>query len=331
MGKILITGAGGFIGSHLVDYLLKNGFRQKDLRLFLYKNESLENLQYRNLEIVRGDIRKPMDLKKAVDGVDKVCHLAALTMDGEGSYLDVNWTGTKNLLKAIDTSKVSKFVFFSTIAVFGLPAFIGNKANINEESEKDIVGEYALSKYKAEREVIKVSDKHGMPYVIIRPTTVYGPRDKAGIYQLIKAINGNYFVQIGNGSNKMDYVYVEDVAKAAYLALIGKRKSGDYIIGAKYPLTLSAMVGTIYSSLRKKKPSFYMPRSIGLLIGRMLDFLSKLVGFRNPLSTDRVRVLTANYYFSSKRAENEINYVASVSFTDGIKKTIKWLKENNKI
>lgn len=310
MHKILITGAAGFIGSHVVEHLLERDIKRENLRLFILNGESLRNLPDENFDIVFGDIRNKSDVKKAVKGVNVVYHLAAVTRDNWLSYVDVNYHGTKILVSECKKQKIKKFVFFSTIAIYGLPAFVGNRENITENSTLQIEGEYAKSKFQAE----KIVRESGLPYAIIRPTTVYGPRDKAGVYQLYLAIKKNYFFRIGNGKNKVDYVYVRDLVHGARAAELSS-KNGEYILGAKRPITFLNLIKSVAKVLGKNIPFWYIPRWLGLLLAYLISPLSL------PFSPNRVRVMTANYYFSSKKATREIGYNPKTKFTEGIKIT----------
>lgn len=325
--KYLITGSSGFIGSHLVEYLVSDGVKPSEIRLLVPKRESLKNLPKLSFEIVRGDIRDINILKKITRDVDVIYHLAAVTRDGEGDYLDVNWRGTKNLIQALKNRKIKKFVFFSSIAIYGLPAFIGSKININEKTKKRIIGDYAKSKYLAEEEVIKANKLYGLPYAIIRPTTVYGPRDKAGIYQLYKAIKGRYFVMIGDGKNKMDYVYVDDLVRGARKAEVSTKKTGDYILGSGRPVTFREIAGAISDSLGANLPGFNVPMKIGIFGGYVIEKINKIFSLSLPFSSDRVKVMTSNYYFDISKAKKEIGYEPKISLNEGMEITIRWLEK----
>lgn len=310
MVKYLVTGAGGFIGSHMVEYLLDCGVKRKDLRLFVLNGESLQNLPSDDFDIVYGDIRNRSDVSRALKGIDVIYHLAAVTRDNWLNYTDVNYYGTKLLVDECKRQKIKKIIFFSTIAIYGLPAFVGNRENITENSTLQIEGEYAKSKFQAE----KIVRESGLPYAIIRPTTVYGPRDKAGVYQLYLAIKKNYFFRIGNGKNKVDYVYVRDLVHGARAAELSS-KNGEYILGAKRPITFLNLIKSAAKVLGKNIPFWYIPRWLGLLLAYLISPLSL------PFSPNRVRVMTANYYFSSKKATREIGYNPKTKFTEGIKIT----------
>lgn len=325
MSKYLITGAAGFIGSHLVEYLLSDGVRPKDLRLLLAPWDTLDNLQVKNLDIFIGDIRNRKDVEKSMAGIDIVYHLAAKIIK-EGAnfeyYRDTNILGTKNLLEAAKKQKIKKFIYFSSISVFGLPAYKGDMGNVNESWPKEPSEPYGMTKLKSEEEVIMANKEWRLPYIIIRPTTVYGPRDKAGIYQLLKAIKNGYFIFIGEAKNKMDYVYVKDLVRAARMAEKGKVKNEDFIIGAGRPITQVQIVTSIAKSMGKKIPNIHISKGTALVFSYIVEYILKLIKIKPPLFPERVRVLTTNCYFEINKAERILGYVPKYSFEKGIKETL---------
>lgn len=332
-GKILITGAAGFIGSHLVELLLKEGLPAGSLRLLIPKNESLKNLPAESFEIIRGDIRDKKIVKKAMEGIEVIYHLAALTIDGgkyykQKQYQEVNVEGTVNLLEQCRGKKIKKFILFSSIAVYGLPAWVGNINNWSEKQHKNPCEIYGQSKLDAENKLVELHQKWNIPYAIIRPTSVYGPRDKRNLLELYKAIKKHLFFFIGDGKNKMDYVYVKDVARAARLAELSKYKNGDYIIGAGISLTQKEVVTFVSNSLQIVVPNIHISKSIALLLSYIVEFTSKALDIKPLLFPKRVKVLTTNCYFDISKAKKEINYKPETSFEEGAKLTAKWMQNN---
>src|SRR3989344_1873627 len=149
--KILITGAAGFIGSHLVDFLIAKKVPYRCLRLVVAPWDNLVNLeqhQLSRLEIIRADIRNRQAMRAVMAGVDTVYHLAArIDFDGKTyqDYQDVNVTATQHLLDAASRNTLRKFVFFSSIGVFGLPAGIGNIEGWDETHPKTYTNFYGQS------------------------------------------------------------------------------------------------------------------------------------------------------------------------------------------
>jgi len=334
MKKILITGAAGFVGSHLVEHLLSQGIKRKDIRLFVKKGESLKNLPDSDFDIIESDIRDKNAVNKSTEGVETVYHLAANTVT-EGSrykdYKEVNVDGTQNILDACKGKNIRKFIYFSTIAVYGLPAYVGEIVNWNETQPKKPAEAYGESKLEAEKRVIETHEKTGIPYIIIRPTTVYGPRDYQGIFELYRAINKRYFFMIGNGRNKMDYVFVKDLVGGAREAELSKYQAGDYILGSGKPTTLNTIVNCISKSIGKEVPKSFLPKDLALAVSYLPWITGKLVGIKSPIFPNRVKILTTSCYYDISKAKEEIKYHPETPFCKGAEITGKWLIGNNQI
>lgn len=325
--KILITGASGFIGSHLVELLLKQGESIGRLRLLVPNGESLDNLPKRDFDVVRGDIRNKRVVRKVMKDVGVVYHLAAMTIKPGRTYRDyktTNVNGTQNLIDACRGRKLQKFVFFSSISVFGLPAHVGEIENWDEKRPKKPSEDYGRSKLEAEKRVIKAHKKWGMPYCIIRPTTVYGPRDHQSLLELYNAISGHYFFLIGKGENRLDYVYVKDLVKGARLAQLSKRSAGDYILGAGKPTSFKKIASLVAKSIGEDLPSIHIPKEIALLVSYVTSFFNKALKLNIPFYPDRVRVMTTTCYYNVSKASREINYAPRISLQKGTKLTGKW-------
>lgn len=323
--KYLITGGAGFVGSHLIDYLVEDGEKLESIRVLVEPGQNLSNLDGRKVEVVVGDIRDKKIVKKAVDDVSVIYHLAAMTVDPGKTYEDyktVNTNGTKNLLESIDIKKIKKFIFFSSISVFGLPAWSGDMINYDESYRKNYAEPYGKSKFYAEKEVID----SGIPYVIIRPTTVYGPKDKAGIYQLFKAVEINRFFIVGNGNNLMDYVYVKDLVRGARLAEKSRVVNEDFIIGAGKPTTQKQIINAVYSSVKRTQSNIHIPKWVLLPLSYPVEKIFMIVGMKPLLFPNRVKVLTANCYFNTDKAKKMIGYKPKVDLKKGMKITADWIR-----
>jgi nucleoside-diphosphate-sugar epimerase len=327
--KYLITGASGFIGSHLVELLLKKKISVKDIRLLVLPNDTLDNLPNKDFDFIYGDIRNKNDVLKAIKNVDIVYHLAAKTVFEGKTYedfKDTNVDGTKNIVEASIKEKVSKFIFFSSIAVYGLPAFVGEIINWNEKQLKAPAEVYGESKLVAENIVFEAFQNCNLPAVIIRPSTVYGPRDHQGVLELYKIIDKGLFVKIGKGKNKVDYVYVKDLVLGAYQAQKMAKNGSDYILGGGKPITFNYLVDSVSNSINKKVVNIHITKGLALLVSYVFDGLGKAFGFRSPLFPQRVKVMTTNCYFDVTKARREIGYKPKIDFKEGAILTASWYK-----
>ncbi|GIK83881.1 MAG: N-acetyl-alpha-D-glucosaminyl-diphospho-ditrans, octacis-undecaprenol 4-epimerase [Patescibacteria group bacterium] len=330
--KILVTGAAGFIGSHLVEYLLEKKIPISSLRLFIKTGESLENLPKRNFDIIVGDIRNKKDVAKAMETVTTVYHLAArIDFDGKtyAEYEDVNVQGTKNLLtQAVKNKNFKKFINYSSIGVHGLPAGIGDIVNWDETHEPSYTNFYGRSKWEAEKAVRAAHKKYGLAYAIIRPASVYGPREKGPTLALYKAVKSGQFLMIGNGSNKMHYVFVRDLVVATYLAGASKRSSGEYIIAGPNPTQFKDVVKYVAQSIGKPVPKLCISKPLALCIAYIFQILTRATGKTLPLFPSRVKTMTTTYYYNISKAKKELEYKPKVSFKEGSKIVGEWYIEN---
>lgn len=331
--KILITGAAGFIGSHLVDLLIKSGISKQKLRLIIAPWDSLENLsQHQGLEILRVDIRNKNQLQNAVKGCSVVYHLAA-KIDFLGKtyqeYKEVNVDPTKWLYEAAAKEKVKKFISFSSIGVHGLPAGIGPMENWDESHPATYTNDYGKSKWEAEEEVRKLYKKHKLPYIIIRPASVYGPREKGPTLALYRAIYHRQFAIIGDGKNLLHYVYVGDIVMAAYVAACSDRKTGEYIIGGPAPVTLEYAAQKIAEVCGTTIFPFKIPLVIAQPLAWIAEKFGALVGIIPPIYPERVRTMTTTYYFSLDKSKKELGFIPRINYELGSKITGAWYSSRN--
>ncbi len=329
--KILITGAGGFIGSHLVDTLLSEGVQAKNIRILLWNDEPSTNLPTSDFEIVRGDVRDKKLMSIITKDIDTVYHLAArIDFDGPtyAEYQDVNALGTQYLIDGCKKHGVKKFVLYSTIGIYGLPAATGPIENWDETHKPTFTNFYGQSKWEAEERVRKAHQDFGLAYAIIRPASVYGPREKGPTLALYKAIQSGMFLQVGNGKNKMHYVYVQDLVDATILAAKSKIPNGEYIIGGVDAPTLVEVVTCVSASISKAAPKGRLPLVLALPIAHVCAVFNSLFGLHLPLFPSRVRTMVTPYYYNISKAKKEIGYSPKISFKKGTRITGNWYLEH---
>ena len=324
--KILVTGAAGFIGSHLVDALVRRG---EPVCCFVRKQDSLEFIPHKKTEIIIGDITNKKSLLPAVRGVETIYHLAAKTdFDGRTweEYYRPNVLGTRNLIDLAIKEKVKRFVFFSTIRTIGLK---DSKIPIDETAPYYPLNFYDRSKVEAEKLLIKAYQEKKLPIVIIRPSSVYGPRGRGTYYSFFKAIAEGRFFIIGNGKNLVSFVYVGNVVNATLLAGESKKAIGQiYFINDERPYTMEELSKTIASSFGRKLSSFHLPTSLAYLAGYGLGFLGKTLGFQSPLNPERVKNLTISYVFDIRKAKKELGYSPKISLKEGVEQTAQWYQKH---
>jgi len=246
--KILVTGADGFIGSHLTETLIRSGH---DVRPFVYYNsfnswgwlDYSDNDIKENLDVFSGDIRDPNGVRVAMEGCDAVLHLAALiaipySYYSPDSYVDTNIKGTLNVLQAARDHEVSKIIHTSTSEVYGTAQFVP----INELHPLQGQSPYSATKIGADQLAMSFYNSFGSPVTIIRPFNTYGPRQSARaviptiITQLLK---GNNSIKLGAISPTRDFNYVSDTVNGFIAALESQDTNGEVInIGSNFEISI---------------------------------------------------------------------------------------------
>jgi nucleoside-diphosphate-sugar epimerase len=328
MSKILITGAGGFIGIHLVNYLLQDNVNPRNLILF-DRPDSITKKINSKCKIIEGDIRSMSDVTKAVEGVDVIYHLATKTGANNNNYRylkDTNVDGTRNLVNAAIKYNVKKFIFFSSAAVYGSPSIVGNIKNINETNDVNISDNYGRTKYEAEKIVKERLGKTKIKYIIIRPTNVFGPGSQGGINQQIKAIKGRYFFYIGNGMNKVDYIYVRDLVKIVRDIEKSAVTNEDFIVASGEPHTQKKISELIAKKLNVRNPSVFIPKNVVLFISVIIDFFIKIFFKKNDFFSSRVKMFTSDFYFDISKLI-KFGFAKRYNFEKALSKTIDNLEQ----
>ncbi len=325
--RYLITGAAGFIGSHLADLLLAEGVKPQQLRLVVKPGESLDNLPQQPFEIITADIRDKKAMFAAVKDCDVVYHLAA-RIDFEGktyeAYKDVNVDATGYLLAAAQKYGVKKFVFFSSIGVYGLPAGVGDIKGWDETHPYTYSNFYGESKWAGEELVRAAHQKSGLAYAIVRPASVYGPREKGPTLALYQAIKHHQFLMIGDGKNLLHYVFVKDLVKGARLAELSPQPTGEYILAGQPPVSFREIVDSVAASIHQKVPAFGLPTPVALVLAFSCQMVNQLLGIHLPLFPSRVRTMTTTYWYDISKAKKAIGYQPKTSFQKGSQITGEW-------
>jgi UDP-glucose 4-epimerase len=255
MTKVLVTGGAGFIGSHLVDRLVDEGY---DLRVIdnLYSGK-LENIEHHikngKLDFIKGDIRDASLVKKSLVGVEAVFHLAALisvpfSVSNPQLTLDVNLAGTTNMLNACSEKKIGKFIFVSSCAVFGDTKILP----VNENASTNPISPYAESKLLAERDCLNFQQKGLLQSVVLRFFNVYGPRqgmnDYSGVItRFINRAKQKQFLTIyGDGMQTRDFVNVHDIVQALIACIKNNSANGEvFNIGSGKPTSITELAKTV--------------------------------------------------------------------------------------
>jgi nucleoside-diphosphate-sugar epimerase len=274
VSRVLVTGGAGFVGSHLVDRLLAEGFEVTVLDDF--SSGRMENISchkgVREFRLVRGDVRDAGLVKKVVEDVDGVFHLAALvdvalSIENPVLFNEVNVVGTLNLLRACVDSDVRRFIFASSAAVYGN----SKRAKKREDMLPKPISPYGVSKLAAENYVQVFNEFYGLETVSMRYFNVYGPRQGfASSYSgvitafMSRLLKGQPPVIHGDGKQSRDFVHVDDVASANMLALQSKNAVGGvFNIASGTAITVYELAKILQqiTNMERLKPIFTESRA----------------------------------------------------------------------
>jgi len=312
--NILVTGGSGFIGTNLVTDLLKEGHK-----VTIYDKQRSET--YPNYCII-GDIRDKEQLTQSMRGVDAVYHLAAEHRDDvqpTSLYYEVNVGGAENMVYALKENNVKRLTFTSTVAVYGL-----NSGEPNEDSPIKPFNDYGKSKYKAEIIFNKWADSdHTHCLITVRPTAIFGEKNRGNVYNLLNQIASNRFIMVGNGKNKKSMGYVLNCSK--FLTFLLKTAPGKYVYNYadKPDLRIDELVSITKNALGKRSDlSFRFPYMIGLLGGYAFDFLAKVTGKTYPISSIRIKKFSADTVINTDKLQNT-GFIPSYTLAEGLSRMIK--------
>jgi UDP-glucose 4-epimerase len=253
--KVLVTGGAGFIGSHVVDRLVLEGYEVRVLDdLSTGKLDNIQrNLSSGKVELVKGDIRDASAVKQSLDGVNFVIHMAALvsvplSVENPDLTFDINLLGTLNLLRSSIKEKVDRFVFVSSCAVCGDPESLP----VTEQTRTNPISPYAESKLIGERYSLGFSERQLLNSVVLRFFNVYGPRqgmnDYSGVItRFIERCKQKLPLTIyGDGSQTRDFVNVKDVAEAVLASMKSSKAAGEvFNIGSGKHTSINELAKTI--------------------------------------------------------------------------------------
>ncbi|MEO0077954.1 MAG: NAD(P)-dependent oxidoreductase [candidate division WOR-3 bacterium] len=316
--KALVTGANGFIGSHLCEYLIELGH---SVRGMVRRTSNLRWLAQvlSRMDLVYGDLRDSDSLRRAVDGIEVVFHLGANVRDTR-DFEEVNCNGTRLLAQACVDAQVRRFVLFSSAAAGG-PALSPEEPRC-EAHPPEPVSRYGRGKLAAENAVLALS--HQLCSVILRLPAVYGPRDQDLITLLRWARRG--FVPVFGGT--FSTIYVGDAVRAAVLAAERNVPSGAvYYVTDGQCYTFNDMAGVLASVFGRRPILVRLPRWFVHAAAWLSEKTARNGSIFNP---DKARELTQQCWVaSSDKARTELGFVPEYDLKTGMCKTIQWYEEMN--
>ncbi|MFZ5917546.1 MAG: NAD-dependent epimerase/dehydratase family protein [Chloroflexota bacterium] len=323
--RILVTGATGLVGSHLVERLAA---RRHDIRVLVRSTSDLLRLRGLGLQLAYGDIRDYRAVRRAVEGIELVYHLAGLMRDWGPAqlFMDVNVGGAENVCRACVAAGVGRLVHISSVAATGMQDYPGIKdENAPLLTDPRRCHAYCYSKAEGERVVQRHVHRHGLQATILRPSYVYGPRElNVGIYIVARLLQRRFYLLPGNGRNIHQMIYATDVARGMELALQERAIGETYILTG--PRTTAHEIYTALACALGRRGPIYVPRVVGAALGLVLNGLYKMTGARRaPLITPfRLGILAHNNAWDGSKAERELGFRYQVGLEEGMQTAVHW-------
>lgn len=319
----VVTGANGFVGSHLVDYLLTKNF---EVRCIVRKSSNLQWLQGKEVKIFNCGLFDKDGLKEAFRDVNYIFHVAGVVKaKNEDGYLKGNVEATKVLLEVAEQFKdtIKKFVVVSSQTVGG-PSKDGKP--LTEDMDPNPMTAYARSKYKQEQVAISYKDK--FPVTICRAPAIYGERDTE-IFIYFQVFNRGLTTMIGFDKKELSLLHVADLAEGLYLAATSEKSNGEiyYISSEKFYNWLE--VGEITSRvLGKKAFRIRIPHFIVFIIAAIAQFFAMFSSKPATLNIEKAKDLVQRYWIcDTSKAMRDLGYRQKVSLEEGIRRTCDWYKQ----
>ena len=316
--KVLVTGADGFIGSHLVEALLKEGCK---VRAFVYYNafnswgwlDSFDKEMLKKIDIFLGDVRDPNNVKHAMKGIDIVFHLAALigipfSYHAPDSYVDTNIKGLLNILQASKDLKTKRILATSTSEVYGT----AKRVPITEEHPFQGQSPYSASKIGADRIAESFYKSFNVPVTIVRPFNTYGPRQSARAViptVIIQLLSGKKKIRLGSLAPKRDFSYVKDVCEG-FIAIAKSEK-------------------TIGKEINIANGKEFSIREVAETIIDKINPEAKIALDRNRLRPGKSEVM--RLLGSNKKIRSLTGWKPGYSLDKGLEETIEWFKKKDNL
>jgi dihydroflavonol-4-reductase len=325
--KILVTGATGFIGSHLVKALLKRG---NSVRCLVEEHQDISALTGIDAECIRGDLLRRETAVRAVKDIQIVYHLAAKVRpsrwiekigSSKNLYRDINVLGTRNLAEACSAARVERFVHFSSISA------AGPSAHLTEDAPSRPLTDYGISKREGENVVLSCVRSRNLPAVVLRPSSVYGPGNKALLF-LLKMVSSGVCFTVGSGTCLVPLCYIDDVIEAA-VAAGTKGRVGEIYFVSERSYSYRAIVGEIAAVFGKRVNIIPIPYMLIHAAAALKDKCEEAAGrrvypFCVDVSAGSIKTAGTEWSCCTEKARSELGFEPRVELAQGIRLTIEW-------
>lgn len=325
MKNLLITGATGFIGSHLVETALQKGYR---VFCVVRATSDLSVIDQKRVHLIKADLSNFEELKKAFAGLnhnfDYLIHAAGMTKGKNlDEFMQANYKGTEHLLSALQNSThllPKKLIFLSSLAAAG-PTALGSVIQINANKP---ITDYGKSKLAAEA----IIQKSNIPYITLRPTAVYGPREK-DIFTLFKILKKGINPVIGFHKQELTFIYVKDLVELIFLGLDSETQNETFFISDGKVYDKLQLAQYIESNLKKRAIKITLPLWFIKGMAFFSEQIARIQSKYSPLNLQKYRELkAASWACEVQPTFQAFDYQPQYDLQRGVEETTKWyLKE----
>lgn len=321
---ILITGANGFVGSHLTEALLARGYR---VRCMVRRTSNLTFIHDLPVEWAYADVRDTEGLRQACVGVDAVCHCAALTRAlDEETFFRTNTEGSLTLAQvAIETSPhLQRFLFVSSQAAAGPSR--GENDILDESRPPQPITWYGKSKWAAEQALSAMSDR--LPLTIVRPSAVFGPRDR-DFFAYFALVRRGLQLQLGRDERWLSLVYAHDLVKLLVLALEHTDSVGQTYFGCTQIHSYAELSEAIAKAFDKRPLRITLPEAMLTPMALWSKVQGRLTGKPALLNDQRILDMRQLYWLcTAEKAQRELGFVPQYDLETAVRETADWYQKN---
>lgn len=321
----VVTGGTGFVGSHLVDLLLNEGY---EVRCITRKSSDLKWLKNKDVKIFDCGLYNKEALKEVIREADYIYHVAGVVKSKtKEGYFRGNVDTTRTLIEATleSNSKLKRFLVVSSQTVTG-PSLDGKP--VNEDTECRPITTYGKSKLEEEKLVLSFKDK--LPITICRAPAVYGERDTE-IFIYFKTLSKGLTTTIGFNEKKLSLIHVQDLINGFYLAATNEKSKGQIYFISSEEFYTWPQINNITSKIIGKKPIVIkIPHFLVYTIAAVAQFAAMFSSKPATLNIEKAKDITQQYWIcDTSKAVNELGYHQKISIEEGVRRTVEWYKKMN--
>lgn len=320
--RVMVTGASGFIGGALVDYLVEQGY---EVACLLRPTSARDHLPLHRITIKHGSLHDGASLRQAVVASDIVFHLAGATRAlHRNDFFRINAEGTRNLLQACVEAApdLKRFVLVSSLAAAG-PCIDGRP--VTEDDPPHPVSHYGRSKLEAER--IAMTFAARFPVSIVRPPVVFGPRDR-DVYQYFRQIKAGVALQPGRKSRRLSLIHVQDLVRGLVEVATAPQAAGEvYFLANPQAQTWQALGEMLATILQRRPIRIPVPESLTFFVAAVAEAVARVRRKPALLGFDKIREMRQTCWVcSTHKAETQLGFRPQFTTEEGLRQTAEWYR-----